>query len=322
MSGTFGPLLFDLLGPELTATEANVLQHPVVGGVVLFARNYVSQEQLIKLTTDINLLRPGLPICVDQEGGRVQRFVAGFPQIPALREFGNAYIASNEPLLESYYSDFRVAMNALHSCRVNVNFAPVIDMQTNPDSFLFTRSIADDAQVVCAVATKLLEIMSQSGVAATLKHFPCHGSVAQDSHYDLPVDQRSEAEIMQDIELYRTLLPLSASVMPAHVVYPKIDPQYPASLSKVFLQDILRTELAYDGVIVSDDLSMGALAQYGSIEDRSLQALAAGCDYLCVCNNQVTSIKLIDSLHASSVLTRESKLNSARRREAFRSSCV
>jgi beta-N-acetylhexosaminidase len=164
--------------------------------------------------------------------------------------------------------------------------------------------------------------MRESRVASTLKHFPCHGNVAQDSHYDLPVDQRAESEIMCDVELYKSLLPLCTAVMPAHVVYPKIDAKFPASLSIVFLQDVLRTKLAYDGVIVSDDLSMGALAKYGSIEDRSLRALEAGCDYLCVCNNQVESIKLIDSLHASSVLTRESELNSARRREAFRSACV
>ena len=298
MTNSLGPVLFDPLGLELTSLEKEILTHPVIGGVVLFGRNYESPQQVIYLINSIRKIRSNIPVMVDQEGGCVQRFVAGFPQVRPMHKFGEAYVSEDRSLFGSMLNDFDSAMSELANLGVGVNFAPVLDLQDSKESFLYSRSISPNINLTVTVAEQLITIMHKYGLKTTLKHFPGHGQVLVDSHRNLPVDDRSKQEIEQsDMQPFHLLAKFTDAIMPAHVLYTAVDADFPASLSKIWLQQILRQEVGYKGVVISDDLNMSALAPFGSIPERSKLALEAGCDYLCVCNNQAVSVELIDYLH-------------------------
>ncbi len=276
-----GPLMIDIAGLELSDLDRERLTHPLVGGVILFARNYRDREQLTALCAAIHALRsPVLPITIDHEGGRVQRCKEGFTHLPAMRTLGVLWDKDKAAALAEARAVGRTLAAELLQCGVDFSFTPVLDLDWGPSGVIGDRAFHKDPQAVAELAGALIEGLRAEGMGACGKHFPGHGWVAADSHVAIPVDERSLAEIATDMIPYAKLK-LDA-VMPAHVIYPQVDSR-PAGFSPVWLQK-LREEFAFDGVIFSDDLSMEGASVAGDIVDRANAAWSAGCDMLLVCN--------------------------------------
>ena len=276
-----GPLMIDIAGKELSPLDRERLCHPLVGGVILFSRNYSSCEQLQVLCADIHALRePPLIIAVDHEGGRVQRFREGFTALPAMRQLGEWWDRSPRSACESARSVGFVLAAELRASGVDLSFAPVLDLDWGRSGVVGNRAFHGKQEAVTALAGALIDGMHEAGMGCCGKHFPGHGWAEADSHVAMPVDERSLAELAPDIEPYRTLK-LDA-VMPAHVVYSSVDPR-PAGFSPVWLS-MLRRELGFEGVVFSDDLSMAGASVAGGIVERAHAAWNAGGDMLLVCN--------------------------------------
>ncbi len=294
---TAGPVLIGLQGSDLLPEERELLQHPQVGGVVLFARNYENPGQVAALIAAIHRQREALLVCVDHEGGRVQRFGQGFTALPPAACLGLAYDRDAGParaLAEDY--GWLMAVE-LRSVGIDINFAPVVDLASHGSDVLAGRTLHADAEAVSLLAMACLRGMHRGGLAAVAKHFPGHGGVTADSHQELPVDERPLA----DLEL-ADLLPFARlvangleAVMVAHLLYPQID-RRPAGYSPFWLQTVLRRRLNFQGAIFSDDLQMQAAAWAGGLEDRVEAALEAGCDAVLVCQNQQQLARLLDSM--------------------------
>lgn len=293
-----GPVMVDIAGLELAPDEREMLAHPLVGGVILFARNYRSPGQLDALTAAIHALRdPALLIAVDHEGGRVQRFVEGFTRLPPMRALGRIY--DREPTLAANLAGaVGVVLAAeLREHGVDLSFTPVLDIDFGSSSVIGDRAFHATATGVAALAGGLVAGMARMGMGAVGKHFPGHGYVRADSHHEVPVDERDLAAIeANDLAPYAALIGKGlAGVMPAHVIYPKVDAR-PAGFSPVWLKDILRERLGFDGIVFSDDLSMEGASVAGGIVARGRAALAAGCDMVLVCNAPEAARRLLDGL--------------------------
>ena len=277
-----GPLMIDVAGLQLTDHERERLGHPLVGGLILFARNYQSPQQLARLTAEIHALRsPPLPIAIDHEGGRVQRCREGFTRLPPMRRLGELWDRDPQAALTAARQVAYVLAAELRACGVDLSFTPVLDLDWGRSSVIGDRSLHGDPAVVAELAGALIAGLRSAGMAACGKHFPGHGWVEADSHIALPIDQRRLDELTPDIAPYRRLS-LDA-VMPAHVIYSQVDDR-PAGFSPVWMR-LLRDELGFAGVIFSDDLSMAAAGVAGGIIDRCTAAWNAGCDLLLVCNS-------------------------------------
>lgn len=297
-----GPVMVDVQGLQLTQQEKARLRHPLVGAVILFARNYESPEQLQALTQEIHEARSEpLLIAVDHEGGRVQRFkTGGFTHLPSMHDLGKYW--EQEPLdAMRVATELGYVMAAeLRACGVDFTFAPVLDLDYGVSQVVGSRSFHRDPRVVTMLARAIIQGLSLAGMAACGKHFPGHGFVEADSHLAIPVDERSLKEVLdEDAMPYRWLgdmvLP---AVMPAHVIYPKVD-KSPAGFSRKWVQTILRKQLAYDGVIFSDDLTMEGASVAGDIVARAKAALTAGCDMVLVCNRPDLADDLLGRLEFS-----------------------
>ncbi|MCX7180250.1 MAG: beta-N-acetylhexosaminidase [Proteobacteria bacterium] len=276
-----GCLMIDIAGTEMTSQERERICHPLVGGVILFTRNYASPQQLAQLCAALHALRtPPLIISVDHEGGRVQRFRTGFTRLPAMRQLGQLWQQNRSEALASARGVGFVLAAELRAQGVDLSFTPVLDLDYGASEVIGDRSFHRDPAIVAELADALMDGLRQAGMAACGKHFPGHGFVAADSHVAIPVDDRDLGELADDMQPYRHLL-LDA-VMPAHVIYPRID-QRPAGFSPVWIKK-LRAEFKFDGVIFSDDLSMQGASVAGGIIERADAAWAAGCDMLLVCN--------------------------------------
>lgn len=295
------PLIIDIAGLSLSRIDRQRLKHPLVGGIVLFARNWQDRQQLTALCRSIKNIRRDLLICVDHEGGRVQRFKTdGFTHLPAMRTLGEIWLREGRGQVAG--SAALQACNAatacgyvlgaeLRACGVDLSFTPVLDLDFGESSVIGNRALARDARVVTLLANSLMHGLLQSGMANCGKHFPGHGFVAADSHTDMPVDRRSLKTILQeDAAPYGWLNASLRSVMPAHVVYPKVDTRA-AGFSSRWLNDILRAQLGFQGAIFSDDLSMaGACTMHGqpiSFTQAAVLALSAGCDMVLLCNQSL-----------------------------------
>ena len=278
-----GPILIGLPGPELDAESRAQLRHPAVGGVVLFSRNFQDRDQLIRLVGEIRQARdPRLLVCIDQEGGRVQRLQEGFTQLPPLGILGR--LQQSDPLkaLDMAYRHGRVMATEMLALGIDLSFAPVLDLDRG-SQVIGDRAISADPDVVIELGRSYLAGMHDSGMKTTGKHFPGHGSVLADSHVSDVSDPRPLADILgSDIEPFRVLSAELDALMIAHVVYPEIDP-LPAGYSTAWLQGILRTDLAYQGVVFSDDLGMHAAKSVGGLAARTRLCLEAGCDLALVC---------------------------------------
>ncbi|HLR78739.1 MAG TPA: beta-N-acetylhexosaminidase [Burkholderiaceae bacterium] len=282
-----GPVMVDVEGLSLTEHERQRLRHPLVGGVILFARNFRDRDQLHDLCRQIRLARKApLLIAVDHEGGRVQRFRDdGFTHIPSMRRIGTVW-ESDPWLAQRLACDAGYVMALeLRACGVDMTFAPVLDLDYGVSTVIGDRAFHHDPQVVTSLARALAHGLALAGMGACGKHFPGHGAVRADSHHEIPVDERQRDEIIStDAAPYAWLGDLALpSVMPAHVIYPNVD-VHPAGFSRVWLQEILRGDLAYDGVVFSDDLTMEGATVAGDILARAQAALQAGCDMVLVCN--------------------------------------
>jgi beta-N-acetylhexosaminidase len=291
------PLILDIAGTELSATDRRRLAHPLTGGMILFSRNWRDRAQLTALCQDIKSVRPDLLICVDHEGGRVQRFrTDGFTHLPPMRVLGKQWMRADDQqpgsgAMEATRSATAcgfVLASELRACGVDFSFTPVLDLDHGSSGVIGDRAFHRDPRVVSVLAKSLMHGLLQAGMASCGKHFPGHGFVRADSHTDIPVDRRSLKAILQDdAKPYEWLGGSVASVMPAHVIYPKVD-ALPAGFSPRWLQDILRHQLGFTGAIFRDDLSMeGARRLNGrvvSYTEAAVAALRAGCDLVLLCN--------------------------------------
>lgn len=295
------PLIIDIAGTTLTKADKQRLKHPLVGGLILFARNWASRAQLTQLCADIKKVRRDVLICVDHEGGRVQRFKTdGFTPVPPMRALGELWLRDPLQATNAATACGYVLGAELRACGVDLSFTPVLDLDWGDSGVIGDRAFAKDARVVALLAKSLMHGLLQSGMANCGKHFPGHGFVKADSHTDIPVDKRSLKAILQDDAApYQWLSTTLTSVMPAHVIYPKVDSR-PAGFSAKWLGDILRGRLAYTGAVFSDDLSMaGARLVDGvqvSYSQAAVTALNAGCDMVLLCNQSVDGGAAVDEL--------------------------
>ena len=293
-----GPVILDLSGPRLADEDRARLLHPLVGGVIHFARHYESSAQLRALNTEIRALRPELLIAVDHEGGRVQRFRDGFTAIPPMRTLGEQWDADPEGALGEALRIGRVMADELTGHGVDFSFAPVLDLDHGGSTVIGNRAFHRDPLAAAQLAEALVAGMRGHAMASVGKHFPGHGYVRADSHLEVPVDERTFAAIEAD-DLIPFALLIEAgldAVMPAHVIYPAVDAQ-PAGYSTRWLQDILRGRLGFDGMIFSDDLGMAGAHGAGDMLARADLALAAGCDMVLVCNDLPAADALLARWH-------------------------
>jgi beta-N-acetylhexosaminidase len=279
-----GPLMISLQTTFLTDEEHALLQNPSIGGVILFARNYESTTQITKLVHTLRTLRDPLLIAVDQEGGRVQRFRQGFSLLPPLAKVGDAYLANPQQAITLAEDHAFTMARELLQVGVDFSFAPVLDTSSRNQTVIGDRSFSTKPNIVGDLGGAYIRGMKKAGMAATGKHFPGHGGVLTDSHHELPVDERDWQTISQnDLLPFKDLANELDAIMTAHVKYPQIDPA-PVSFSQHWLQQVLRQQLSFQGVIFSDDLSMVGAAWAGNNLQRIQMALAAGCDMVLVCN--------------------------------------
>ena len=296
-----GPVMLDVAGLTLEPDERQRLLHPQVGGVILFRRNFESVAQVRALCAEIHALRtPALLLAVDHEGGRVQRFLAGFTRLPPMRVLGTIWQQDRARATVEAENVGYVLAAELRACGLDLSFTPVLDLDWARSAVIGDRSFGRDPECVSDLALGLQRGLNRGGMASCGKHFPGHGWVEGDSHHVIPQDERSLQQLRQDdlIPFARLAAQGMGSVMPAHVVYPAVDSQ-PAGFSSVWLQQILRGEFAFDGVIFSDDLCMEGAAQAGGIVARARAALSAGCDMALVCNRPDLAASLLEELSDS-----------------------
>ena len=286
------PLIIDVAGTELDAADRRRLANPHVGGVIHFARNWHDRAQMTALNAEIKAIRPDLLICVDHEGGRVQRFrTDGFTHLPSMRALGELWMRDAMRATQAATAAGQVLAGELRACGVDFSFAPVLDLDHGGSSVIGNRSFHRDPRVVALLAKSVMHGMLQLGMRNCGKHFPGHGFVTADSHVEIPLDRRALKDILaDDARPYDWLAGTLTAVMPAHVIYPKVDKR-PAGFSPKWLKAILRQRFGFDGAVFSDDLSMeagryidGELLSY---TDAALAALEAGCDLALLCNQSI-----------------------------------
>ncbi len=295
---TLGPLMVDVSGVELSPEDRELLVHPAVGGVILFARNYESPGQLRALIDAIHAARePHLLVAVDQEGGRVQRFRDGFTRLPPLAYLGDLYDSDRIRARNLAQVTGWLMAAELRAVGVDISFAPVLDLNHGVSTVIGDRALHRRPEVVAELARAYQSGMHEAGMAATGKHFPGHGAVVADSHLELPVDPRAYADLAQwDMVPFERMIHYGlAAVMMAHVVYAEADAN-PAGFSPFWIGEVLRGRLGFQGLVFSDDLNMEAAACAGDHSERARISLQAGCDMVLVCNAREQAVRVAEAL--------------------------
>lgn len=311
------PVMVDIQSTVLNDEERILLTHPQVGGLILFSRNYESPEQVRALCTSIRSVKPEILIAVDQEGGRVQRFQAGFTRLPAMQQFLPLYRKNSQAALKLVQDSAWLMASELLDVGIDFSFGPVLDIDDHKCSVIADRSFSPQASEVVALAGAWLKGMHEAGMATTGKHFPGHGGVSVDSHLQLPIDEREFTEIAErDLLPFAALLEQLDAIMPAHILFPKVDQHHSVGFSGYWLQTILREDMGFHGVIFSDDLSMEGAASVGSFTQRAELALKAGCDMVLVCNNQSAAREVLDSLNVQQLSPSNERLQAMRARKS------
>ena len=279
-----GPVHVAISGLELTSADRARLLNPLVGGVILFAANFSDIDQLARLCEDIHDLRtPRLLVSADQEGGRVQRFREGFTRLPPMRRIGELWDLDPASARRLAFSCGVTMAFELRACGVDLSLAPVLDVDHGASTIIGDRAFHGNTTAIAEVAGALIDGMGAAGMASVGKHFPGHGYIAADSHLELPVDERSLDAIEQcDLVPFASLASKLAGMMPAHVLYPRIDSR-PAGFSSVWIRDILRARLKFAGAVFSDDLGMAGASGEGTLAARAEAAFSAGCDLVLAC---------------------------------------
>jgi len=310
---TLGPLMVDVAGPSLTAEDREVLAHPLVGGVILFSRNYRDRDQVRELCRQIRAVRtPGLLVAVDQEGGRVQRFREGFHALPPLRWLGREYDVDPARGRQLAIQCARLMAVEVIDAGADFSFAPVLDIDRGLCEVIGDRALHTEPEAVAALGLAYMQGMRQAGMAAVAKHFPGHGGVVGDSHCVLPEDRREAGELLDDIRPYRSLVDDGLrGIMMAHIRYPEIDADI-ASFSSYWMNDVVRGELAFNGAIFSDDLSMAGAEVGRSPGERAALALSGGADMALVCNDREAVSSILDTLDASPPIASQARLAAMR----------
>jgi beta-N-acetylhexosaminidase len=309
MAGTIGSLIIDIEGKALLSEERELLSHPSVGGIILFARNYDSRAQLKNLCHQIRTARKNpLLIMVDQEGGRVQRFIHEFTRLPDMGAFGKIYDRDPDKAARLANDCGWLMATELLSVDIDLSLAPVLDLNKKSSNAIGNRAFHSDRQAVIVLAQAFIRGMREAGMASTGKHFPGHGSVRVDSHVAIPTDERSLADIERD-----DMVPFSSlikagmtAIMAAHIIFPQID-KLPVGYSAVWLRDILRTQLGFTGPLLSDDLTMEGANISANYSDRVMAAREAGCDFTLLCNNRLGVVQVLDTLPSASQKVNEEK---------------
>jgi beta-N-acetylhexosaminidase len=310
-----GPVVLDPAGPALSDDDRKRLLHPAAGGVILFAHNYETPEQLLALTGEISRLRePELPISVDHEGGRVQRFAAGFTPIPPMRQVGVLWDRDHDAARRAARAVGTVIAAELGAHGLDFSFTPVLDLDYGSSAVIGHRAFHFDPAAVGALAAQLIAGLAGGGMAAVGKHFPGHGFASVDSHVGVPADDRPRRDLFRkDLVPYQAAIDAGlAGVMPAHVIYTQVDPE-PAGYSHYWLQEVLRARLGFEGLIFSDDLSMEGASTAGGVPERARAALAAGCDQVLLCQKPKEQEVLLDALASTAVAFPE-RIEKMRRR--------
>lgn len=292
-----GAVMLDVEGLSLNVQDVRRLRNPSVGGVILFARNFNSRQQLIELIAEIRALRePELLIAVDQEGGRVQRFKEGFTRLPPMADFGHLYDAAGEDksdALSLASATAQLMAEELIDCGVDFSFAPVLDLGLHDETVIGNRAFHAQPEKLIAIAEAFIDGMHAAGMAATGKHFPGHGHVLADSHLETPLDTRDLGDIRnKDMQPFIKLKDKLAAVMTAHIDFPAVDSALP-TFSSCWLNEILREEVSFKGLIFSDDLTMHGACVGGNIVERADLAIQAGCDMVLVCNDHAAMDELL-----------------------------
>jgi len=293
--------MLDLAGTVLAEDEVELLQNPQVGGVILFARNVQSREQVAALVAQIRAVAAHLLIAVDQEGGRVRRFREGFSPLPAMQQLGDLCLKDREAgLALSRDTGWLMAAEVI-ACGLDISFAPVLDVDRDTSSIIGDRAFSDQPQLVIDVAAAFIQGMNEAGMAATGKHFPGHGGIFADSHLEAPVDQRDWQQLWEhDLRPFVALCPALGGIMPAHITFPAIDPDS-VGFSPFWLREILRDKLGFSGVIFSDDLAMKGADVAGGYQRKAELALQAGCDMILVCNDRSGALEVLDYMDAEKI---------------------
>ncbi len=291
----YGPLMIDISSHHLTDEDRALIARDEIGGIIFFTRNFSDTHQISQLCQQIRQLKEHVILAVDHEGGTVQRFKAGLTDIPAMGTIAQLAARKQLDVNELFEDVGWMIASEIGATGIDISFTPVLDINRGDSIIIGKRGFADNVDAVVDYASRFIKGMHRAGMKTTGKHFPGHGGVIADSHLELPVDDRKASLIQQDLRVFKKLITQLDAIMPAHVLYSRFDNKNPAGFSKYWLQQILRQDFGFKGVIFSDDLSMKGAAIFGSISQRAEKAIKAGCDMLLICNDRTAVHEVLDS---------------------------
>ena len=306
---TLGPIIVSIEGKKLSEDDRHTLRHDAIGGVILFSENYEDREQLMELIRSIKKIKsPELIVCVDQEGGRVQRFREGFYKLPSFNELGKIYDRTKEEGLRASFLAAQVNALELMDVGIDFSFSPVIDIDHGLSDIIGDRSFHSIPEIVTELSNSYINGLKSIGMKAVVKHFPGHGGVMLDSHIDKPIDERFLDDLDNDLMPFQSLFKKDVSaIMTAHICFPNIDSSM-VTFSEYWLSDLLRQKFQFQGLVFSDDLSMGATEEIGLMEERINLALSSGCDVVICCHMKDQMNLIIESVHSNYRKSFDSKL--------------